>query len=292
MTTKRRGGVAIDGGVALGEPSPDGVWSPTLDEDFVDFERDEFTRVLANKGDKVLWEKAAVCPNRGVVSPQDHKLGCDICGGGGFVFFGATTTEMLIVSATLKQIFMAQGRWDHGSVMITALPGTKLSYFDRITLVNRAVRYTEVLRRQPNGLYDRPKYDVQTIEYAAWVNRSRQLVSFPVSGTGAAIAPVVTGPQIGQVHWTSNSVRPDDNADYTISYTFQPKYRVLDLPHQHRASTITTQVPPTAPNGPDASEANNEYDFPVQAVGVLDFLVRDEGRDAAQNADQDPFSGR
>lgn len=270
----RRGGIQRMGGVSLwghpfGAPSPAGQWNPIYDSFQVDFDRDEFTRLLYGKGYDVCWEKAAFCPNRPPdgLAPKDHDINCTLCEGTGFIYFDPVPTRMLVQTVKLNESFYAYGRWDAGSAMVTALPEFRLNYWDRLTLGNGVARFQELVRRQPEG-DDLLKYEPLSIEYVAWVNRSKELVIFTKDEHFALVD--------GSLHWYEGVVHPDANDYYTVAYSYRPRYIVLDLIHHHRVSTVKDQ----------------HLEFPVQAVAKLDFLIRDQSKDASATDVSDPFPRR
>lgn len=263
-----RAGVSRTGSVRLSLPSPTGEWNPQLDDNVVDFDRDAFTRFISDKGYDITWEKAVLCPNvsGAGLSPRDHAIGCRICGGGGYVYVDAITTKMLMQGIRMNQSFFAYGRWDVGNMLVTAEPEFTIDYFDRLTLGNGVGRYTQRLVRQPGAAVDRLKYAPLCFHYVAWVDRSNMLVpfiadvDFRISADGSS------------VEWFGVN-QPDANSFYSVCYDYRPRYVVLDLVHHHRDSTIDGQ----------------HYAFPVQAVAKLDFLIRNEGQDARQVLDTNPF---
>lgn len=263
------GGIGRTGGVLIGKPSPTGEWDPRLDNQTVDFDRDEFTHFIADKGYKVCWEKAILCPNvPGTgLSPRDHVMGCTVCDGRGFIYVQPCQTSMLMQGIKLNQSFYAYGRWDMGNMLVTAEPGFALDYFDRITLKDGVSRFTERVVRQPSVALDVLKYNPLCIEYIAWVSRTNTLVSFVVDDDF-----IVSADGSG-VTWLAGANQPDAGSFYSIGYTYRPQYIVLDLVHHHRDSTVD----------------GKHFMFPVQAVAKLDYLVRNEGSDAPQIIDQNPF---
>lgn len=262
------GGVGRAGGIQLDGPSPAGEWESQLDAQTVDFDRDAFTRFIADKGYRVCWEKAILCPNvPGTgLSPRDHVMGCTVCGGGGFLYVDPRETAMLMQGIKLNQSFYAYGRWDMGNMMVTAEPEFTLDYFDRLTLLNGTSRFTERIVRQPGTTLDVLKYSPLCLDYIAWVNRSGALsvfqrdVDFDISVDGTSVS------------WIGAN-QPDARSVYSVGYTYRPRYVVLDLIHHHRDSTIE----------------GKHYMFPVQAVAKLDYLVRNQGADAPQIVDKSPF---
>lgn len=264
----KTGGVSRGGGpVRVALPSPAGEWNPQWQDSVVDFDRDQFTRFIDDKGYVVLWEKAVLCPNvTGTgLSPRDHAIGCSFCGGVGFVYVDAVSTKMLMQGIRLNQSFFAYGRWDVGNMLVTAEPEFTIDFFDRLTLGNGVGRFTQRLVHLSGGP-DRLKYAPLCFHFVGWVDRSGALVQFTsdvdfrVSADGASIEwPGVSQPDVGS--W------------YSVCYDYRPRYVVLDLVHHHRDSTV----------------AGQHYQFPVQAVAKLDFLIRNEGADPRQVVDQNPF---
>ena len=263
------GGVFRTGGVTTAVPSPTGEWDPSLNDQHVDFDRDEFTRFIADKGYCVTWEKAVLCPNvPGTgLSPRDHAIGCPICGGFGFIYVRPCETAMLMQGIKLNQSFYAYGRWDMGNMFVTAEPGFLLSQFDRLTLKNGISRFTERVVRQSGATTDVLKYGPLCVEYVAWVDRTKTLVEFQ-DGVDFEASVDGTG-----VTWFGDN-QPDAGSFYSVSYTFRPRYVVLDLVHHHRDSTVD----------------GKHYVFPVQAVAKLDYLVRDQTADPQQVVDTNPFA--
>lgn len=263
------GGVSRAGGVRLMQPSPTGEWSAQWDANTVDFDRDEFTRFIADKGYSVCWEKAILCPNvPGTgLSPRDHALGCTVCDGRGFVYIDPYSTAMLMQGIRLNQSFYAYGRWDTGNMMVTAEPGLVLDYFDRLTITNGVSRFTERLTRQPGTASDLFKYSPLCVDYVAWVDRTGALAVFQ---SGDDFTMTDTG-----ITWVGTN-QPDATSFYSVGYTFRPRYVVMDLVHHHRDSTV----------------AGKHYMFPVQAVAKLDYLVRNQSEDPQQVVDTNPFEQR
>jgi hypothetical protein len=173
---------------------------------------------------------------------------------------------MFITGVRLDQSYFAHGRWDPGQVLVTTLPEFRINWWDRLTLCNGIARFYELVRRQPNTLTDQLKYAALCVSHLSWVDRSGSLVVF-TEGTHFSID---TG---GQILWLSDTGIPDDNVYYSVAYEYRPRYVVQALMHQHRDSTIKEK----------------HYEFPVQALAKLDFLIRDESTDAPQVVDTDPF---
>jgi hypothetical protein len=263
------GGVGRSGGPSIGDPSIAGEWNPGLNSQHVDFDRDAFTRFIADKGYDVCWEKAVLCPNvtGNGLSPRDHVIGCPVCSSGnGFVYVDPIKTSMLMQGIKLSQSFYAYGRWDMGNMLVTAEPEYALDYFDRLTLMNGIARFTQRITRVPGTPSDVFKYSPLCVDYVGWVDRTGALVKFQ-----QGVDFTITADESG-ITWGGAS-QPDTGSIYSVGYTYRPRYVVLDLVHHHRDSTID----------------GKHYMFPVQAVAKLDYLIRNEGSDPPQIMDRNPF---
>jgi hypothetical protein len=234
----------------------------------VDFNREAFTKLLADKGYAVRWQKAAICPNRmrgGGLGNRDHALNCKVCENGlGWIYFQEVDTQMLMTGMGVDHSYYAYGRWEGGNIAVTALPDYRLNYFDRLILKNGIGRFHELMRRQPATLQDRTKYTPLCVENLSWVDRSGVLQTFR-EDTHFTIVN-------GFINWLGLA-RPDDGTYFSISYEYRPQYVITDLIHQHRDSTI----------------GGVHVAFPVQATARLDFLVRDESKDAPEQVEGNPF---
>lgn len=265
----KTGGVSFAGGISVNAPSPAGTWNPALESQRVDFDRDAFTRFIADKGYSVTWERAVLCPNvpGNGLAPRDHVINCPICEGFGFIYVNPTDTFMLMQGVKLNQSYFAYGRWDMGNMLVTTEPEFNINYWDRLTLKNGVSRFTERITRQPGTTIDKLKYAPLCVEYAAWVDRSGALVTFTEG------ADFIVTADSSSIEWLSDTGQPDAGAFFSISYEYRPRYVVMDLIHHHRDSTVNKQ----------------HFQFPVQAVAKLDFLIRDESKDAPQTVDENPF---
>lgn len=259
----KTGGVVRAGTIRVGLPSEAGKWNQSLNDQTVDFDRDAFTRFIADKGYEVTWEKSVFCPNVGGLSPRDHVLNCQLCDHGlGFLYIDPVETRMLMQGIKLNQSFFAYGRWDMGNMLVTAEPEFNINFGDRLTLSNGVARFPERVVRTKGSTSDKLKYEPLSIDHISWVGRDGSLV---------VIDPTEVTIVDDTIVWAGT--QPDAGSFYSISYMYRPRYVVMDLIHHHRDSTI----------------AGTHYQFPVQAVAKLDFLIRDESKDAPQTVDENPF---
>lgn len=213
----------------------------------------------------VLWEKAALCPN--VTDQGDHRPECNICLHG-FIFFDPQKVSMLVQAANLQQQFYIQGQFKSGSSLFTSLPDNPISYGDRITIINNLVRTSDVRRRTSGSLIDKPKYPILNVTLLRTSKTTyKQGTDFNITKDGF-------------IEWTtSKKRRPSDGEFYTIVHTHRPVYIITDLVHQHRERRVK-----------QGTSLEQTVVLPIQGLGRLDFLVRDESKDAPEAKHTSPFS--
>lgn len=287
-----RGGASV-GGRRVNAPSEREAWVHQVQNFQVDWDRDDFTRVIAGHGQPVLWQAATPCPNvQGLALPQDHDFTCTFCDGTGFLYVNPITgmvdpgheTKMLITDPKMSQQAYNQGYLMAGDVSVMAMPECRLNFFDRLTLPKAIGTYTERVRRQPLTDADRFKYGPLRINSLSWIDRGKRLV------TRQPWQPALPGdpsPQgalrltVDGVQWGSD--RPDDNTYYSVSYLYHPRYVVQDLP------LVFNQHP--IGEGFSASGQAEMTEFPIHAIARLDQFVRDQSRDPPRVVDTNPFPG-
>jgi hypothetical protein len=214
----------------------------------VEFDLDGFEQQLDEHGYFVRWSKAMMCPNRDPDQEDHHVINCTLCDTNGFIYFDPKDVIVLVTSYGMKQLFMPESRYEPGTAYFTALPEHKLSFWDKIELLDASTRFSEVKRVVPVGLNYRFRYPVLSIEHLANDNGK------PFSITSAIIQ------SDGSVTF---SEKPPGSF-FAISYFYHPTYIMIDMLHSVRDSRITVR------------SKDVEADFPTQAVGRLEFLVKDE----------------
>jgi len=216
----------------------------------VEFNLEDFIDTLNKQGYDVRWSKAMFCPNRDPDQEDHHKLDCDLCDFNGFVYFDPIELKALVTSYGTKQLFMPESRYEPGTAYFTTLPEHKLSFWDRIELLTAKTRFSEVTSMASfAGATAQLKYPALSIE------KIITNVGKEIPNDSAVVL------KDGRIRF---SERPVDDF-FSISYFYHPTYIMIDLLHSVRDSRITIV------GGDD-----KEVDFPSQAVGRLEFLVRDE----------------
>jgi hypothetical protein len=177
------------------------------------------------------------------------------------VYYDPLTVEVLMTSLSLKEYYRTEGRFDVGTVLVTLAAENKISFWDKLTLLDSRMRFTEVLKRQA-GLVDKLEYPALTIEKLYSFTSINQTVDY-VLGTDFSVNPS------GDILWASP---PPQGITLGVSYFRNPAYIILDLAHHIR----DTQVAP----GGVAPPANpgTFTEMPMQGMAKLDFLARDKTR--------------
>ena len=220
MGVQFKAGVQI-GGAPIGGSSGGFAYKVTSP-----FDRAEFEAVLRAHGSDVSWEQTAVCPNHGGDPVSDHKLVCTVCQHRGRLTFKTTDTRVLMQSVELQDSYYQYGRWDSGSVMVTALPEQRLHQWDILTVKCAVARFDEVVRRTNNDV-DYLKYPPIEILYAAVV-RGETLHVFDVEADFVV--------EDRTVRWLTTQ-RPRPGTQWTVVYHYRPVYVVDTLLKQHRKPT-------------------------------------------------------
>lgn len=222
-----------------------------------DFIPPAFQQAVESKGYRCRWEKAALCANRGDEDLDRHRLMCTVCDNGS-VYYDPQTVEVLMTSVSLKQFYRSEGRFDIGTVLCTLPSVNRISFWDKLTLLDSRMRYTEILRRADKGVVDRLKYPALEIA-RIFSNTSRAITDYVVDVD-------FTLNDDGDIAWIHQPAR---GTALSVVYTRNPAYIILDLPHHVRDTQVAA---------PNTSTVNPGVftEMPMQGIAKLDFLVRDE----------------
>lgn len=271
MPLQRGGGLRQGGQAAGGQPSRSPGVRPDLQGFNVPFDRDKFTQLIEAHGYNVLWEKATWCPFLRGPNPKDHDILCQQCRNG-FFYYEACETKMHVASLNVSQQYFAYGRFDSGKAQISAFPEFKVSFWDRITLVDSRARHIELVKRQRDSLRDRLKFDPICVTKLIWAT------SDTAYGTAVEKVDFTIDADTFELVWSTTN-RPGADTWYSVVYFFRPSYIVLDVPHHVRDQVI-----------PKLDGEDRTWEFPVQVIGQLDRFIRDEGEDPSSEGEvTNPF---
>lgn len=189
------------------------------------FDGGTFEGSINEKGYRVVYEKAYMCPCKGQ-DTASHLNVCKNCGGVGWIFANPTEMKMIITSIKLedklKDGSLTQwGSLDQGFCMVTSYPDIKISYMDRITNIDGTAEHNEIIYPKLNDDEDKvfvyTRYKIESIDYLArFVDQDNPL------------ARITSGYVI-----RDNVIEFDDlslhDSQFTIRYVHNPTYHIIDL---------------------------------------------------------------
>ena len=215
---------------------PDGLKGPI-------FDGAAFDEHIRQYGLRWKHEKAALCPNVMDIDAQDHDPNCANCDRG-YLFFGDKVPIGAFYQNKLEKMYDAQGVWDIGQAVVTfqsyldgpdgePSQGSMVDFQvgDRLTCLDYTFTWQELIENSPGGI-DRLRYPACTVEFVADKNMTYlEGVHFKITKEGF-------------IEWVS-AKRPKFRQDinrggvYTVVYTAQPVFFVVQLLHEIRATIGT-----------------------------------------------------
>lgn len=238
-----------------------------------DFILSEVEATVRDKGQYVIWEKAYLCPCK--AEESDHLNVCKNCKGTGWVFANPTKTKMIVSSiqmdAKLKEAALREwGMIDLGTVKITALNEDKLTFMDRIVLIDATAEHQQILypkltdgsdnsnsdSNDDGQLFAYTKYDIKEIDYVALFEGSNVPLKRLIEDTDYTFRDnvLLLQPQYNLL----------ENPCVTIRYIHHPVYHVHDV---LRESMTSTQFP--------LNQGQQKLIMPIHALGKRAHLIKD-----------------
>lgn len=247
----------------------------------VDFEKSDFDRLIREKGYRVLWSAAELCPCRLNADTDQPDPMCPVCDASGYVYtfpdpaepgldeyekesppFLSTPTEratQAILTSMVHDpaIFEKFGEWLNGTASLTTFSFNRVGHRDRFKVLDHTQVYRQVV-------------EVPASQVIAVRRARREALRYPVVRLRRVFAVASGGTT---TDYTDSTVVQDDGSllvtappgsRLSISYEMNPIWVVVQYPHIVRGSLIrfkTTKV-----------LGNNEI-LPVQTMVRLDYLV-------------------
>lgn len=228
-----------------------------------DFVLPEIEAAIRDKGYDVIIEKAYLCPCKGKGDPS-HLNVCKNCGGSGWVFANPTKTKLIIsglaADGKLKEAALREwGLIDGGTVKVTGVDSDKLTYMDRITVLDATAEHNEIVYPQltddDTTLFAFTHYDVVSVDLVALFE-----------GVGVKLKRL-TEPT--DYSFTDNiitfaaSYNAVTNPSVTIRYRHRPVFHIIDVLRESMTST-------KGQHG-----AQQKLVMPVHALAKRAHLVKD-----------------
>ena len=228
-----------------------------------DFVLSEIEATIRDKGYDVIVEKAYLCPCKGKSTPAPLNV-CRNCGGSGWLFANPTKTKMIITGITsdskLKEAALRDwGMIDSGTIKVTALDSDKLTYMDRIVVLDATAEHNEILYPTLNdtdtSLFAFTQYDILSVDFIALfqgTNVALQRLSEPTDYS--FIDNIIT---------LAASYNNLTNSSVTIRYQHRPVFHIIDVLRESMTST----------KGQFGSQ--QKLVMPVHAIAKRAHLIKD-----------------
>lgn len=194
-----------------------------------DFILPEVLSAIRDKGYNVIFEKAYLCSCKSN-SNAGHLSNCENCGGSGYFFANPTRTKMLITGIQhdekMKEgALQGWGLLDTGNVMVTASNDDKITYMDRITLLDATTEHNQILYPKLTDdevtLFAMTQYDILSIDFIGLfegaTSRIRRLIE---PDDYSFINNIIT---------FNSSFNDLDDPHVTVRYLHKPVFHVVDL---------------------------------------------------------------
>jgi hypothetical protein len=133
----------------------------------VDFHKQDFDDLIAQKGRNVLVEKAIQCPCKGEGTNQQST--CRNCGGTGYAWVNPYTTRMVTQKINLVNDFAPWSEENRGFVNLSYNADEELTYMDKITALDGEAIFNQVLflKQKGNTVFAYTVYPIKEIKYLA-----------------------------------------------------------------------------------------------------------------------------
>jgi hypothetical protein len=235
-----------------------------------DFALPEIEATIRDKGYDVIVEKVLLCPCKGKGNPA-HLSVCVNCGGSGWLFVNPTRTKLIIsglaADAKLKEAALREwGLVDGGTIKVTAINDNKLTYMDRITVLDATSEHNQILypvmKDDDSVRFVFTQYDIVSVLFIGlFVNQSTKLTKLEPDTDYTFENNIIT---LTAAHNGTSAM------NLTIRYVHKPVFHVIDI---LRESMISTK---------GQYGHQTKLVMPVHAIAKRAHLIKD-----AENLDGD-----
>lgn len=266
----------------------------------IDFDAQDFLRLIEEKGVRLAWSRAADCPCASMVTQADQSdyqgvvtksvipsPNCSVCSGEGILYFrpssetqpdsdigqldevqaAIASDNASVIRGSMAEMrrsddaYQASGRFVSGHAMVTVRPENKLGYYDRLINLDSEITYREIVRAPAEGQPVPLKFKARGIHLLATLSSQ--------DGSSTVVQYPETSFEIadGLVTFVTGQ-GPTPGERVTAHYLTHPSWIVMSHPHAVRSTVVSAKTPdPITPVG-------NPADMPLQAELMLEFLAR------------------
>lgn len=217
----------------------------------IDFQTQEFYRLIKQKGMLVVWEKSTICPCIMKDTAGQPNFNCSLCSGKGRYWYDPQDIEGIMTNLTEDAKYNQAGEIMAGTNYFTTQATNKLGFWDRVTNIHSIIRYSEILEKGEIGGKDKSRF--VPIE----VNLLRTIEKEYTSGRDFTFDGVTN-----RIDWIDvGSDQPKLGEQYTLEYNIHPSWICIDLVNVVRDTYVKQKRP-----------GITHIELPVRAVVRLEFF--------------------
>ena len=196
----------------------------------VDFHRNDFEKLIAQKGREVIKEQGILCPCKSKASNQQSN--CKNCGGSGFLFINPVKTRLVLQGMEITPNYKSWSEEIIGDLKVTGSDTEELSFMDRITMLDGRAIFNEVIffKTKDTVRFSFTAYDIKEILYIAYFegveNKLRKL-ALNVDYVFEKNIIRLTNPLLIPVQ---------DFISVTVRYVHAPAYLMIDMKRESMES--------------------------------------------------------
>lgn len=234
----------------------------------VSFNLEDFEALIQNQGYNVQWEETVMCPCRGQNTAP--LITCKNCLGTGWVMLGLRQTKMIITSINNTTKYTVWSPERKGTVQVTAFNRDKLSFMDRVTIIDSQTIDSEVLYLSNK--------DGEGKRFAYTVYKVNSVINiFGFDTPTSPLVPLVAGEDYevdGYFLTLLENSKTQNMTVVSVRYFHYPQYFVIDIPHDIRSSNFR-----------NFNNTERKMLLPINAVAAKASYVIDRPSLVNQNID-------
>jgi hypothetical protein len=224
----------------------------------VDYNIEEFNRIITLKGLQLQWEKASKCPCMKIGGTGQPDFNCPLCTGKGWVWFDPLFIQGIVTAVNQNFRYDHPGELSSGTCNITTMPANKLGYYDRLSQIDSLMRHSELIKKGDHNGKDKIRFQPMEVLYC------RDLNKIYVQGEDFKFDKMSF-----QIEWIPGGNQPNTGVTYTIDYMTHPRWICIDLMPIRDTYVKSAGAAGTATKNPHAVFTQ----LPVRASVRLEWFI-------------------
>lgn len=200
----------------------------------VEFRQNDFNALITTKGYNCIIEKAVRCPCEG--EAESANPSCQNCFGTGWIFINPVKTDIIASGINLSNKYKDWSLELAGTISLTVRDddNESLSFYDKVSFVDRFSKFSEVLRVRDTGteVFVFTTYKVKEVYEIFLFNGNTQKLR-RLNENEYSLNP--NNPYVIDLLVTDYPA--EFNNVVSVRYKHEIQYHVIDLPHELRGST-------------------------------------------------------